>query len=105
MQKFGRKKPDVHLGDAFVQLNGHFSLPLQVGYETGGAQYQAGLIRGFDPATILHLGSGLRNDEPVGSAFSTENNGGLKWLRSARQYASAFPAAITVREWLGGIDS
>lgn len=29
---------------------------LQVGYETGGAQYQAGLIRGFDPATILRLG-------------------------------------------------
>jgi len=27
-----------------------------VGYETGGAQYQAGLIRGFDPATILRLG-------------------------------------------------
>lgn len=27
-----------------------------VGYETGGAQYQAGLIRGFDPATILSLG-------------------------------------------------
>ncbi|CAE7347625.1 unnamed protein product, partial [Symbiodinium necroappetens] len=26
-----------------------------VGYETGGAQYQAGLIRGFDPATILRL--------------------------------------------------
>jgi hypothetical protein len=27
-----------------------------VGYETGGAQYQAGLIRGFDPAAILQLG-------------------------------------------------
>merc|ERR1719387_136814 len=27
-----------------------------VGYEVGGAQYQAGLIRGFDPATILKLG-------------------------------------------------
>lgn len=27
-----------------------------VGYETGGAQYQAGLIRGFDPAAILTLG-------------------------------------------------
>ncbi|CAJ1431504.1 unnamed protein product [Effrenium voratum] len=27
-----------------------------VGYETGGAQYQAGLIRGFDPAAILRLG-------------------------------------------------
>jgi biotin carboxylase/biotin carboxyl carrier protein len=27
-----------------------------VGYEIGGAQYQAGLIRGFDPATILTLG-------------------------------------------------
>jgi biotin carboxylase/biotin carboxyl carrier protein len=27
-----------------------------VGYETGGAQYQAGLIRGFDPATIMKLG-------------------------------------------------
>merc|ERR1719326_2781289 len=27
-----------------------------VGYETGGAQYQAGLIRGFDPATILVRG-------------------------------------------------
>merc|ERR1719460_3098640 len=27
-----------------------------VGYETGGAQYQAGLIRGWDPATILCLG-------------------------------------------------
>lgn len=27
-----------------------------VGYETGGAQYQAGLIRGFDPAGILKLG-------------------------------------------------
>lgn len=27
-----------------------------VGYETGGAQYQAGLIRGFDPATILRIG-------------------------------------------------
>jgi hypothetical protein len=27
-----------------------------VGYETGGAQYQAGLIRGFDPAKILTLG-------------------------------------------------
>ena len=34
--------------------------PLEVGYETGGAQYQAGLIRGFDPATILRLGRGLR---------------------------------------------
>jgi biotin carboxyl carrier protein len=27
-----------------------------VGYETGGAQYQAGLIRGFDPAAIMVLG-------------------------------------------------
>merc|ERR1719266_821199 len=27
-----------------------------VGYETGGAQYQAGLIRGFNPATIMKLG-------------------------------------------------
>lgn len=27
-----------------------------VGYEIGGAQYQAGLIRGFDPATIMMLG-------------------------------------------------
>merc|ERR1719262_1379809 len=27
-----------------------------VGYETGGAQYQAGLIRGFDPAAILKIG-------------------------------------------------
>jgi biotin carboxyl carrier protein len=27
-----------------------------VGYETGGAQYQAGLIRGFDPAAILVRG-------------------------------------------------
>jgi len=27
-----------------------------VGYEIGGAQYQAGLIRGFDPASILLLG-------------------------------------------------
>ena len=27
-----------------------------VGYETGGAQYQAGLIRGFDPAKILTEG-------------------------------------------------
>ena len=27
-----------------------------VGYETGGAQYQAGLIRGFDPAAILRIG-------------------------------------------------
>jgi biotin carboxylase/biotin carboxyl carrier protein len=27
-----------------------------VGYETGGAQYQAGLIRGFDPAKILTMG-------------------------------------------------
>jgi len=27
-----------------------------VGYEIGGAQYQAGLIRGFDPAAILTLG-------------------------------------------------
>jgi biotin carboxyl carrier protein len=27
-----------------------------VGYETGGAQYQAGLIRGFDPAAIMCLG-------------------------------------------------
>jgi hypothetical protein len=27
-----------------------------VGYEIGGAQYQAGLIRGFDPASILSLG-------------------------------------------------
>mmetsp|Transcript_53138 Transcript_53138/g.124477 ORF Transcript_53138/g.124477 Transcript_53138/m.124477 type:complete len:1295 (-) Transcript_53138:103-3987(-) len=27
-----------------------------VGYEIGGAQYQAGLIRGFDPAAILVLG-------------------------------------------------
>merc|ERR1719223_2667216 len=27
-----------------------------IGYETGGAQYQAGLIRGWDPAAILRLG-------------------------------------------------
>jgi len=27
-----------------------------VGYEIGGAQYQAGLIRGFDPASIMRLG-------------------------------------------------
>jgi biotin carboxylase len=27
-----------------------------VGYEIGGAQYQAGLIRGFDPAKVLSLG-------------------------------------------------
>ena len=27
-----------------------------VGYEIGGAQYQAGLIRGFDPSMIMRLG-------------------------------------------------
>jgi biotin carboxyl carrier protein len=52
-----------------------------VGYETGGAQYQAGLIRGFDPATILRLG--LPYNMPAHSLQRSQYVNGLAELPSS----------------------
>lgn len=49
-----------------------------VGYETGGAQYQAGLIRGFDPATIKLLG--LPYNMPAHSLQRSQYVNGLSEL-------------------------
>eukprot|EP00658_Telonema_sp_P-2_P078776 TRINITY_DN7460_c0_g1_i9.p1 TRINITY_DN7460_c0_g1~~TRINITY_DN7460_c0_g1_i9.p1 ORF type:complete len:889 (-),score=213.62 TRINITY_DN7460_c0_g1_i9:172-2838(-) len=51
-----------------------------VGYETGGAQYQAGLIRGFDPATIKLLG--LPYNMPSHSLQRSQYVNGLTELTS-----------------------
>jgi len=51
-----------------------------VGYETGGAQYQAGLIRGFDPATIKLLG--LPYNMPAHSLQRSQYVNGLAELTS-----------------------
>lgn len=52
-----------------------------VGYETGGAQYQAGLIRGFDPAAILKLG--LPYNMPAHSLQRSQYVNGLAELSTA----------------------
>jgi biotin carboxyl carrier protein len=49
-----------------------------VGYEIGGAQYQAGLIRGWDPATILKLG--LPYNMPAHSLQRSQYANGLAEL-------------------------
>jgi biotin carboxyl carrier protein len=49
-----------------------------VGYEIGGAQYQAGLIRGFDPAAILELG--LPHNMPAHSLQRAQYVNGLMEL-------------------------
>jgi len=49
-----------------------------IGYETGGAQYQAGLIRGFDPAAILCLG--LPYNMPAHSLQRSQYANGLAEL-------------------------
>jgi len=49
-----------------------------VGYEIGGAQYQAGLIRGFDPASILLLG--LPSNMPAHSLQRSQYVNGLAEL-------------------------
>merc|ERR1719428_2017129 len=49
-----------------------------VGYETGGAQYQAGLIRGFDPAKILT--EGLPYNMPAHSLQRAQYVNGLTEL-------------------------
>ena len=49
-----------------------------VGYETGGAQYQAGLIRGFDPSAILTLG--LPSNLPAHSLQRSQYVNGLTEL-------------------------
>merc|ERR1719460_598619 len=49
-----------------------------VGYEIGGAQYQAGLIRGFDPAAILTLG--LASNMPSHSLQRAQYVNGLTEL-------------------------
>jgi len=51
-----------------------------VGYETGGAQFQAGLIRGFDPATIKILG--LPYNMPAHSLQRSQYVNGLAELTS-----------------------
>eukprot|EP00933_Yihiella_yeosuensis_P071818 TRINITY_DN80059_c0_g1_i1.p1 TRINITY_DN80059_c0_g1~~TRINITY_DN80059_c0_g1_i1.p1 ORF type:complete len:1309 (-),score=305.53 TRINITY_DN80059_c0_g1_i1:114-4040(-) len=52
-----------------------------VGYEVGGAQYQAGLIRGFDPAAILRLG--LPYNMPAHSLQRSQYVNGLAELTPA----------------------
>ena len=49
-----------------------------VGFEIGGAQYQAGLIRGFDPAAILTLG--LASNMPSHSLQRSQYVNGLTEL-------------------------
>jgi hypothetical protein len=52
-----------------------------VGYETGGAQYQAGLIRGFNPASIMCLG--LPYNMPAHSLQRSQYVNGLTELPSS----------------------
>jgi biotin carboxyl carrier protein/biotin carboxylase len=56
-----------------------------VGYETGGAQYQAGLIRGFDPAAIMCLG--LPYNMPAHSLQRSQYVNGLTELPSTTRQA------------------
>jgi biotin carboxyl carrier protein len=56
-----------------------------VGYEIGGAQYQAGLIRGFDPAAILQLG--LPYNMPAHSLQRSQYVNGLTELPSETRQA------------------
>lgn len=51
-----------------------------VGYEIGGAQFQAGLIRGLDPAKVLKLG--LPYNMPAFSLQRSQYVNGLTELRT-----------------------
>lgn len=71
-----------------------------VGYETGGAQYQAGLIRGFDPASVLLLG--LPYNMPAHSLQRSQYVNGLTELPSSiRQPLFDSTAAIVARHYRG----
>eukprot|EP00931_Biecheleriopsis_adriatica_P083062 TRINITY_DN5657_c0_g1_i3.p1 TRINITY_DN5657_c0_g1~~TRINITY_DN5657_c0_g1_i3.p1 ORF type:complete len:1302 (+),score=355.00 TRINITY_DN5657_c0_g1_i3:71-3976(+) len=77
-----------------------------VGYEIGGAQYQAGLIRGFDPAAIMRLG--LPYNMPGHSLQRSQYVNGLAELTPAiRKPLFAATADIVAQHYRGvqGSDS
>eukprot|EP00928_Gymnodinium_smaydae_P075083 TRINITY_DN580_c0_g3_i2.p1 TRINITY_DN580_c0_g3~~TRINITY_DN580_c0_g3_i2.p1 ORF type:complete len:1332 (+),score=271.44 TRINITY_DN580_c0_g3_i2:485-3997(+) len=67
-----------------------------VGYEIGGAQYQAGLIRGFDPSTILLLG--LPYNMPAHSLQRSQYVNGLAELPTSIRA----PLFSAIAELVGG---
>jgi len=67
-----------------------------VGYETGGAQYQAGLIRGFDPAMIMVLG--LPYNMPAHSLQRSQYVNGLMELPTEVRQALFDSTATVVAE-------
>lgn len=72
-----------------------------VGYEIGGAQYQAGLIRGFDPAAILKLG--LPYNMPAHSLQRSQYVNGLAELTpEVRQSLFNATAEVVGGHYRGG---
>merc|ERR1719253_596010 len=73
-----------------------------VGYETGGAQYQAGLIRGFDPALIMCLG--LPYNMPAHSLQRSQYVNGLAELpTSIRQPLFDATADVVASHYRPGV--
>merc|ERR1719386_359092 len=69
-----------------------------VGYETGGAQYQAGLIRGSDPAAVMCLG--LPYNMPAHSLQRSQYVNGLTELpTSIRQPLFDATADVVARHY------
>jgi len=72
-----------------------------VGYEIGGAQYQAGLIRGFDPAAIMKLG--LPFNMPGHSLQRSQYVNGLAELSAeVRQPLFNATAEVVASHYRGG---
>lgn len=73
-----------------------------VGYEIGGAQYQAGLIRGFDPAMIMTLG--LPYNMPAHSLQRSQYVNGLAELpTSIRQPLFDATAEVVAKHYRPGV--
>lgn len=73
-----------------------------VAYEIGGAQYQAGLIRGFDPAAIMKLG--LPYNMPAHSLQRSQYVNGLAELPTEiRQPLFDATAEVVAAHYRGGL--
>eukprot|EP00854_Cymbomonas_tetramitiformis_P002318 gene2318-3042_t len=74
-----------------------------VGYEIGGAQYQAGMIRGLDPAAILALG--LPSNMPAHSLQRSQYVNGLTELTpDIRQALFDATAEVVSKRYRGGAE-
>ena len=77
-----------------VLLNNFMRLPGCIGHETGGAQYQAGLLRGFHPWAIMSVG--LSSNIMLNSLIRSQWLNGLAELPSnvRRSYYEAIAQGV-----------